>query len=50
MERDEVFYRPTDWLGSHDPMTPYNTCVAHLLDWLTETRYYTLTDGSFLAD
>jgi hypothetical protein len=21
MERGEVFYRPTDWLGSHDPMT-----------------------------
>jgi hypothetical protein len=22
MERGEVFYRPTDWLGSHDPLTP----------------------------
>jgi hypothetical protein len=22
MERGEVFYRPTDWLGSRDPMTP----------------------------
>jgi hypothetical protein len=21
-ERGEVFYGPTDWLGSHDPMTP----------------------------
>jgi hypothetical protein len=24
MERGEVFYGPTDWLGSHDPMTHYN--------------------------
>jgi hypothetical protein len=22
MERGEVFYGPTDWLGSRDPMTP----------------------------
>ena len=21
-ERGEVFYRPTDWLGSRDPLTP----------------------------
>jgi hypothetical protein len=25
----EVFYGLTDWLGSRDPMTPYNTHVAH---------------------
>jgi hypothetical protein len=31
MERSEVFYRLTDWLGSRDPMTPYNTHVAHRL-------------------
>jgi hypothetical protein len=24
MERGEVFYRPMDWLGSHDPMTHYD--------------------------
>jgi hypothetical protein len=29
MERGEVFDGPTDWLGSCDPMTPYNTRVAH---------------------
>jgi hypothetical protein len=23
MEEGEVFYRLMDWLGSHDPMTPY---------------------------
>jgi hypothetical protein len=28
-EGGEVFYGLTDWLGSRDPMTPYNTCVAH---------------------
>jgi hypothetical protein len=31
MERGEVFDRPTDWLGSRDPMTPYDTRVAHRL-------------------
>jgi hypothetical protein len=30
-EGGEVFYGLTDWLGSRDPMTPYNTCVAHRL-------------------
>jgi hypothetical protein len=40
-ERGEVFYRPTDWLGSRDPMT-------HLLDWMTDDPYYTLTDDSRL--
>jgi hypothetical protein len=24
MERGEVFYGPTDWLGSCDPMTHYD--------------------------
>jgi hypothetical protein len=24
MERGEVFYGPTDWLGSHDSMTHYD--------------------------
>jgi hypothetical protein len=24
MERGEVFYGPTDWLGSYDPMTCYH--------------------------
>jgi hypothetical protein len=32
MERGEVFYGPTDWLGSRDPMT-------HLLDWMTDAPY-----------
>jgi hypothetical protein len=31
MERGEVFYGPTDWLGSRDPMTPYDTRMAHQL-------------------
>jgi hypothetical protein len=30
-ERGEVFDGPTDWLGSCDPMTPYDTRVAHRL-------------------
>ena len=30
-EGGEVFYGPTDWLGSRDPMTPYDTRVAHRL-------------------
>jgi hypothetical protein len=30
-ERGEVFDGPTDWLGSRDPMTPYNTRVAQRL-------------------
>jgi hypothetical protein len=29
MERGEVFDGPADWLGSRDPMTPYDTRVAH---------------------
>jgi hypothetical protein len=29
MEEGEVFYGPTDWLRSCDPLTPYNTRVAH---------------------
>ena len=28
-EEGEVFYGLTDWLGSRDPLTPYNTCMAH---------------------
>jgi hypothetical protein len=28
-EEGEVFYRLTDWLGSRDPLTPYNTRMAH---------------------
>jgi hypothetical protein len=28
-EGGEVFYRLMDWLGSRDPLTPYNTHVAH---------------------
>jgi hypothetical protein len=40
-ERGEVFYGPTDWLRSRDPLTPYDTRVAHNSDWLTETAYYT---------
>jgi hypothetical protein len=29
MERGEVFDGPTDWLGSCDPMTPYDIRMAH---------------------
>ena len=43
-ERGEVFYGPTDWLGSRDPMTPYDTRVARRPDWLTETLTIPLTD------
>jgi hypothetical protein len=28
-EEGEVFYGLTDWLGSRDPLTPYDTRVAH---------------------
>jgi hypothetical protein len=28
-EGGEVFYRLTDWLGSHDPTIPYDTHMAH---------------------
>jgi hypothetical protein len=28
-EEGEVFYGLTDWLGSRDPLTPYDTCMAH---------------------
>jgi hypothetical protein len=28
-EEGEVFYGLTDWLGSCDPLIPYNTRVAH---------------------
>jgi hypothetical protein len=31
MEGGEVFDGPTDWLGSRDSMTPYDTRVAHRL-------------------
>jgi hypothetical protein len=31
MERGEVFYGPTDWLGSCDPMITYDTRVARRL-------------------
>jgi hypothetical protein len=44
MEEGEVFYGPTDWLGSCDPMTHYNYTLTHRLDWMTEDSYYTLTD------
>jgi hypothetical protein len=48
MERGEVFYRPTDWLGSRDPMTPYNTRPWLIdLDWMTETLTVPLTDDWF---
>ena len=47
-ERGEVFYGPTDWLGSRDPMTPYDTHLTHLLDWMTETLTVPLTDDSGL--
>jgi hypothetical protein len=30
-EGGEVFYRLMDWLGSRDPLTPYDTHVAHRL-------------------
>jgi hypothetical protein len=30
-EEGEVFYGLTDWLGSRDPMTPYNTHMARQL-------------------
>jgi hypothetical protein len=30
-EGGEVFYRLTDWLGSRDPLIPYNTRMAHRL-------------------
>jgi hypothetical protein len=43
MERGEVFYGPTDWLGSRDPMThndyapdSYSRLVTD--DWLTDMR------------
>jgi hypothetical protein len=43
MERGEVFYGPTDWLGSRDPMThddyapdSYSGLVTD--DWLTDMR------------
>jgi hypothetical protein len=28
-EGGEVFYGQTDWLGSRDPMIPYDTRMAH---------------------
>jgi hypothetical protein len=40
-ERGEVFYGPTDWLGSRDPLTPVDAYATHRLDWMTEIPYCT---------
>jgi hypothetical protein len=45
-ERGEVFYGPTDWLGSCDPMTHYDYAPDSSKDWMTETRTVPLTDDS----
>jgi hypothetical protein len=42
MGRGEVFYGPTDWLGSRDPMThhdyaPDSSSGLMTDDWLTDT-------------
>jgi hypothetical protein len=48
-ERGEVFYRPTDWLGSCDPMRLIMiTPLTHCLDWMTDAPYYMLIDDSDL--
>ena len=49
-ERGEVFYGPTDWLGSRDPLTPVRYTLAHCSDWMTEILTVLLTDDSGLAD
>jgi hypothetical protein len=38
-ERGEVFYGPTDWLGSRDPMTPDDSQAHHAyctIRWMTD--------------
>ena len=35
-EGGEVFYGPTDWLGSRDPMTHYHYAPDSSSDWMTE--------------
>jgi hypothetical protein len=46
IERGEVFYGPTDWLRSRNPMTHYNYAPDSSKDWMTETRTVPLTDDS----
>jgi hypothetical protein len=45
MERGEVFYGPTDWLGSHDPLTPVRYTHGSCSDWLTEIVTVPMTDA-----
>jgi hypothetical protein len=49
-ERGEVFYGPTDWLGSRDPKTHYDTHVAPRSDWLIVPLTVRLTDDPLMAD
>jgi hypothetical protein len=36
-EEGKVFYRPTDWLGSCDPMTHYMIMTPNSsTDWMTD--------------